>query len=69
MWIDQINKNLAEIEGELDKGNYVQIRQKLRTQYRLVRLIRNTFHGKTIFQGWKTSKKITNSSHRRDYER
>ena len=58
MWIDAILINVDNLEKNLDSGNYIQLRQELREQYRLLKLIRDVFRGKTIFDGWKTTKKI-----------
>jgi len=57
MWINAILENVDNLEKNLDSGNYIQLRQELREQYRLLRLIRNVFRGETIFDGWKTTKK------------
>ena len=57
MWINTILDNIDNLEKNLDNGDYIQLRQELREQYRLLRLIRNVFRGKTIFDGWKTTKK------------
>ena len=70
MWIDAILTNVDNLEKNLDSGNYIQLRQELREQYRLLRLVRNVFRGKTIFDGWKTTnKKINFYIGAIDYER
>ena len=54
MWLDQIIKNLEQIELDLNSKKYSDVHEALAEQYRLIQILRNTKSGKTILQGWKT---------------
>ncbi len=54
MWLDQIIKNLSNIENDLNKREYSKVHEALAEQYRLIQVLRSAKSGKTLLQGWKT---------------
>lgn len=54
MWLDQIIKNLEQIEKDLNERKYSNVHEALAEQYRLIHVLRSTKEGKTVLQGWKT---------------
>jgi len=59
MWVDQIVKNLDDIERDFNKEDYETVKKALGEQYRLIFVLRDAKQGKTILQGWKTEPNST----------
>jgi len=57
MWINQVLKNLDNLEKEFLAGNYADIKSKLPEQYRLLVVIWNVLNNKTRLDGWKVESK------------
>jgi cell division protein FtsL len=56
MWLDQVLKNIADIEEAVNKEeiDFSRARQEIRDQYRLIKIMKNVLDGKTVLEGWKT---------------
>lgn len=54
-WIDQVLKNLQQIEEAIDDigtKDFKLARQDVIEQYRLIRLMKNVLDGRTKLDGW-----------------